>query len=114
MNIQEHFIVVLIEELAEMQQAASKVLRFSVDHQFEKYDKTNLENLQEELLDVFAVLNILQALIGLKVNTNKEQLTKAIDRKLLMLKKSLELGTITNPTQELERLSESLKNATPN
>lgn len=112
MNIKEHFLVVLIEELAEMQQAASKVLRFSIDHQFELYDKTNLENLQEELIDVFAALNILQPLIGLKVEFDKAKLESAIDRKLIMFKKSLELGTVLSPTQELKNLSENLKDVT--
>jgi hypothetical protein len=112
MNVHEHFIVVLMEELAEMQQAAAKILRFSAKHQFESYDGTNQENLESELVDVLAALNILQALIGLKINLSKEALDKAIERKFNMFKKSIELGTIFDPKEDLKKLLESLKGAT--
>lgn len=65
---QEECLNILQEECAEVIQAASKIKRFGIDsvHPFEENPKTNLENLEMELGDVLAMIDMCkEAGIGL-------------------------------------------------
>lgn len=99
MNLQEYFLVVCMEELAEMQQAISKILRFTPEHTFEGYEKSNMENFEHEFHDVLAVMHILTAISTLNMKVNDEKVKYAIENKMGMFKKSVELGAAQQPTE---------------
>jgi len=96
MKTSEYFLVCLIEELAELQQSVSKMIRFTINHQYEDYDKTNLQNFQSEFNDVLATLNILMSISDINIKVNSEEINKAVTRKIEMLRKSIELGVVDN------------------
>ena len=55
MTREEHLLVCLIEELAEVQQELSKCLRFGQHHTYHKYNESNLERVRLEMTDVQAI-----------------------------------------------------------
>lgn len=59
MNRKEHLITCLIEELGEVQKELSKCLRFTCDHKPDVYPTTNIERAQLEVIDVYAVADLL-------------------------------------------------------
>jgi hypothetical protein len=60
-NTVEHLLVCLMEECAEVQQAASKCLRFGLDDKYPERNSTNREDLLNELVDLDAIAEMLQA-----------------------------------------------------
>ncbi len=58
MNIHEHLLTCLIEEAAEVQQAASKSLRFGLDDNHPDSDRTNRQDLADELTGLLAVIDL--------------------------------------------------------
>lgn len=60
MNRKEYLIVCLIEELGEVQQALSKVLRFTENDKFKGKEYSNLEQVCIEWTDVMAVKDLLE------------------------------------------------------
>ena len=60
MTRQQHLLIALMEECAEVQQAASKVLRFGLDDKY-KDQPTNQERLSTELTDLIAVCDMIVA-----------------------------------------------------
>ena len=60
MNKIQYLLTCFNEELSEVQQEVSKCLRFTPNHQPYMYDTTNLERVQLELADVFAIGSMLQ------------------------------------------------------
>jgi hypothetical protein len=54
----EYLLTLLLEECAEIQQAASKALRFGMDDNY-KDNPTNREKLHQEIQDVLAVIDLL-------------------------------------------------------
>jgi len=59
MKRHEHLITCLIEELGEVQKELSKCLRFTCDHKPDAYPTTNLERARLEVIDVYAVADLL-------------------------------------------------------
>jgi len=61
LNINEHLLTVLIEECAEIQKRATKALRFGIDDHDPTFkdSKTERERLDDELHDLFAVIEML-------------------------------------------------------
>jgi len=95
MTSKEYFMINLMEELSELIQASAKVLRFSDKHQFEDYERTNIQHFQKELLDTLAVLNIVALKYELKLDFSVEALLPHIEKKLDMYRTALRLGTVT-------------------
>lgn len=58
MNTKEHLLVCLIEECAEIQQAASKALRFGLDDGYPGSDTTNSQDMGREITDLIAVIDL--------------------------------------------------------
>jgi hypothetical protein len=59
MNRKELLIINLIEELAEVQQALIKVLRFTEQDHFDGLDQNNIERVHTEWSDVIAIKELL-------------------------------------------------------
>jgi NTP pyrophosphatase (non-canonical NTP hydrolase) len=55
----QHLLVCLMEECAEVQQAAAKALRFGLEDGYPDTDRTNYEDIEKELNDVIAVAEML-------------------------------------------------------
>ena len=92
MNTKEYFLVNLIEELSELIKASSKVLRFSPDHKYEKYEKTNIENFKEEMLDVMALITLVCQ--EHKILIIEEDIEAAVNKKMMMFERAKKIGTI--------------------
>ena len=60
MNISEHLLTCLIEECSEIQQAASKALRFGLDDGHPEKTTTNAEDIAKECVDLVAVIEMLE------------------------------------------------------
>ena len=60
MNRTEHLLTCLIEECAEIQKAAAKALRFGLDDHAPGDTATNAEDIADELLDLAAVMEMLE------------------------------------------------------
>lgn len=58
MNITEHLLACLIEECAEIQQAATKALRFGLTDGYPGADTTNSQDIAREITDLIAVIDI--------------------------------------------------------
>ena len=57
LNTKEHLLVCFAEECAEVAQVVSKTLRFGIDN--ERSGKTNLQKLNAEIADVFALIEMI-------------------------------------------------------
>jgi hypothetical protein len=60
MNREQYLLICLSEELAEMQHAISKILRFTRNDKHVSLSKSNAEQLDDEWADVNAVISLLQ------------------------------------------------------
>lgn len=60
MNIHEHLLTCLIEEAAEIQQAATKALRFGTDDGYPGSKTTNAQNIARECCDIVAIIEMLE------------------------------------------------------
>ena len=79
---EEYLLACLGEECAEVIQAISKASRFGINHNYPKRGMTNKENIEYEIHDLLAVLEMLQE-IGIldcikkeKVRNKKEKVRK--------------------------------------
>ncbi|WP_288394358.1 hypothetical protein [uncultured Vagococcus sp.] len=73
MDITNYLLVCLMEESAEIAQAAAKSIRFGLDDSHpERVGETNEEDLLEELYQCIAVVEMLQENKNLKTLTNEE------------------------------------------
>ena len=59
MNIQEHLLVKLAEECAEVIHAVSKALNFGLNDGYPGTDRTNVLDIYIEILDVVAIIDML-------------------------------------------------------
>ncbi len=59
MNRKEHLLVILSEECSEVIKEVSKALRFGLENGYPGQSKTNQDNIEDELTDVFAVVEML-------------------------------------------------------
>jgi len=95
MNRLEHLLTILIEECAEIQQAASKAKRFGLEDGYPGTTRTNHRDINDEFNDLLAVVDLLND-EGLNLNKNYE---KIIAKKVKIehyLKYSEQQGTLTN------------------
>ncbi len=60
MTRDDHLLVLLIEECAEIQHRASKALRFGLSEMQRNQERTNAERLGEEIDDLTAVLQLVR------------------------------------------------------
>ncbi len=98
MNRQEHLLVCLTEECAEIIKAADKALRFGLDDGYPNTSRTNLTDLSNEINDLRGVIELLHADgVTLTVDTNK--ITEKKKRVEQYLQYSLQRGTL-RPTVE--------------
>ena len=58
MNSKEHLLTCIIEEAAEIQQAATKALRFGLEDGYPGTDRTNADDLCKEINDLVAVVEL--------------------------------------------------------
>lgn len=58
MKIKEHLLICIMEEAAEIQQAAAKALRFGLYHSYNGKGGTNIEDIAREITDLLAVVNL--------------------------------------------------------
>lgn len=73
MDITNYLLVCLMEESAEIAQAAAKSIRFGLDESHpERVGETNEDDLLEELYQCIAVVEMLQENKNLKTLTNEE------------------------------------------
>jgi hypothetical protein len=95
MNKEQYLLICLMEELSEAAQEASKCLRFTLDHKYELYDKTNKEKLKSELSDVQAILILLSSECNIRLNCERvPDIRDKIDRTLLRMQLSQEMGVL--------------------
>lgn len=59
MNKTEHLLTCLMEECAEIQQAAAKALRFGLQDGYPGTDRTNEQDICKEIADLIGVINLL-------------------------------------------------------
>lgn len=61
MKTVEYLLCCLSEELSEVQQEIGKCLRFTPHHKPDIYDTTNIERVQLEMADVYAIVSMLNS-----------------------------------------------------
>jgi hypothetical protein len=92
MKIKEYLLLLLAEECSEVAQAASKCVRFTPEHTYSGYDKSNLERLKVELSDICSVLFLLETELDTKFElTHSEEKVNTIIKYLGI---SREMGTL--------------------
>lgn len=92
MNKTEYLLVCLNEELAEVQHAVSKCLRFSSHHKYDKYELSNIERVKLELEDCYAVADLLRERgidIGLTGSMTLRQIEKRERTKDFMVRSAI-------------------------
>lgn len=94
MNRQEYLLVCLVEELSEMQHAASKCLRFTPEDVCPERKIKNRLKLQDELNDVVAVLEMLY---DDGFSLSEDDARKGIKKQKLarLMERSRELGVLS-------------------
>lgn len=60
-NETQHLLVCLMEECAEVQKECAKALRFGLDDKHPKYEGSNKERMEQEVIDLMGVLEMLFA-----------------------------------------------------
>jgi hypothetical protein len=58
MNTKEHLLACLIEEAAEVQQAATKALRFGLADGYPGGDTTNAQDIEKEFIELLTVIDM--------------------------------------------------------
>lgn len=88
---QEHLLILLMEEAAEIAQAASKVLRFTADHHQNPTSYSNVEILRVELNDLYAIVEELLA-TGLSISYDEKLISIKREKLKLYTEISQKLG----------------------
>jgi len=88
MNSREYLLVCLIEELSEIQYSASKALRFGLDEGHPDNHSTNADDIRNELIDLTAVVSLLEASGVIPIISQKELAQKIRAKKAKLLKYS--------------------------
>jgi NTP pyrophosphatase (non-canonical NTP hydrolase) len=83
-NELKEIMLILQEECAEVTQAVSKCMRFGPDQMKPGKDRTNLNMLEEEIGDLFAMVELL---VDMKVGVTQNGISKAKKLKFEKLKK---------------------------
>lgn len=93
MNKKEYLITCLIEELAEVQQALSKVLRFTENDRYKGNEYSNIDNVNVEWSDVITVKEMLED-EGFIIYASFERMDAKKRRLLEFMKHSEHLGVL--------------------
>ncbi len=103
MNGTEYLIVKLMEEAAEVQQRASKLLQFGPAEIQAGHDKSNVERLRYEVNDLLAVITLLEmvkTLPRVSADELRNHIVAKSDKMLQFLAYSKALGCVSDgPTQ---------------
>jgi NTP pyrophosphatase (non-canonical NTP hydrolase) len=83
-NELKEIMLILQEECAEVTQAVSKCMRFGPDQMKPGKDKTNLNMLEEEIGDLFAMVELL---VDMKIGVTQTGISLAKKQKFEKLKK---------------------------
>jgi len=109
MNTQDYYLLKIIEEASEVQQIVSKCMRFGLEDYHPKRENiSNVELLIDEILDLYAVLEICveEEILPEKINLDVEKAIKEKKEKIQKyLQVSKDLGMITDeirPDQSVE------------
>ena len=93
MNKTEHLLVCLAEECSEITKSVAKALRFGLDDGYPGTNETNLDNIIDEINDLYGVINMLvDAGIPLHQNTGKIQ--SKINRVNKYMQYAVDRGTL--------------------
>ena len=85
MNKQEHLLVLLMEECAEVQHACSKALRFGLHDKWPEKAASNIECVAQELIDVKAIAKLLSEECVLPVELTSDDALK-VQNKIVRVK----------------------------
>ena len=101
MNLTEHLLTCLAEECAEVQQAVSKALRFGANDGYPGCQTTNAQDIEREVVDVIAVVEMLEEVGVITLSKNKE--ARIIQKKLRVvefMEYAKARGTLTASVKE--------------
>jgi hypothetical protein len=84
MNVKEHILTCIIEECAEVQQAATKALRFGLEDGYPGTDRTNGKDLTTEFIELHALIQYANSRFIIDM-PNVETQSKMMDTKLMKL-----------------------------
>lgn len=100
----EHLLTCLAEECAEVAQRSTKALRFGIDEVQPGQFLTNAERIREEVVDLFAVLGMLEEETGWSLLPNDIDGGRDKRKKVeAFLRYSAEVGTLSAGREEIER-----------
>lgn len=95
MNVKEHLLTCIMEEAAEVQQAAAKALRFGLNDGYPGTDRTNIEDLAHEITDLLAVVNLCEQYgIDFPEIGNPDDMAHKQDRVNKMMEYAEDKGTL--------------------
>jgi hypothetical protein len=97
MIVQEYLLIRLNEELAEMQHAISKCLRFGPKHVCKVYNIPNIDKVRKEYADMLAVAAVLE-FFNIDFRADEKTCEEAIDKVI----KDLENAKQKNRIQEVK------------
>ena len=82
MNMKEHLLVTLAEEALEVAHACSKALRFGTDDGYPGTDRTNVGDIEEELIELDAVRYMCRQAGIIKNSPTKSHIHPSFFRKI--------------------------------
>lgn len=94
MNDTEYLLICLMEEAAEVQQIASKCLRFGLENHHPESTSTNAEELSKECTDLIAVIEMLETAKAIKAFTLFQSLKDKKEKVTTYMNVSKELGIL--------------------
>lgn len=87
MNVQEHLLIIVMEECNELAQRCSKALRFGLHEVQPGQQYNNAERIQEEYADLIGAIRMLSETMDFSLDSLSEV---AINEKKLKIKKFME------------------------
>lgn len=93
MKRHEHLLIILAEECAEVQQAATKALRFGL-HEQRDLPTSNYDRLRAELNDIWAVVEMVEHACDVSLEKQYDAIKAKQEKVEKYLKYSYELGTL--------------------
>lgn len=94
MNKEQYLLVKLMEEAAEVQQAASKALRFGLENTDPVTGITNVDYLVSEIGDLYVAMNALESHAGISLYITNSILDAKLKKLEKFMRISAELGVI--------------------
>jgi len=96
MNRGEHLLTILIEECAEVAQAATKAMRFGM-HEQRDLPTSNYDRLKAELDDIYALIEMIQCEFNIDLEPDHLAIRNKQDKVEKYLLYSKECGTLSDP-----------------